>query len=184
MRTAGDQAGEVRHVHQQPRPDFIGDLAEGGEVPMAGIGGSAGNNQLGLVLARQPLDFVEIDQMVVGPDTVLDRIEPFARLGGRGAMGASMALYDALVALERESRLPVRCVLYFDGELPEGQALLQPPPPPPLPPPARPTRKYRRSAIRRATPRRRWSSKATMARRQEASIRSTFPRRAATAISR
>ena len=43
------------------------------------------------------------------------------------SMGASAALFAALTALDREGRLPLRCVLYYDGERPEGQALLQPP---------------------------------------------------------
>ena len=38
------------------------------------------------MLVGQSLDLVEVDQMVVAADPVLDGVEPFARLGGRGAM--------------------------------------------------------------------------------------------------
>ena len=39
------------------------------------------------MLLRQPLDLVEIDQMVVLADAILDRVEPFARLRRRRAVG-------------------------------------------------------------------------------------------------
>ena len=39
------------------------------------------------MLAREPLDLVEVDQMVVLADPVLDGVEPFARLRGRRAVG-------------------------------------------------------------------------------------------------
>jgi predicted amidohydrolase YtcJ len=77
------------------------------------------------------------------PAPRLERLKPLllgvlTRLQRQGltevhSLGASISLYYALVALEREGRLPVRCVVYFDGLRPEGQALLRPPPPPPLP---------------------------------------------------
>ena len=54
---------------------------------MARIGRAAGDDHLRLILFRQPLDLVEVDEMVVLPDAILDGVEPFARLGGRGAVG-------------------------------------------------------------------------------------------------
>jgi len=39
--------------------------------------------------------------------------------------GGSLALVEALAMLEHDRRLPLRCVVYLDGELPEGRALLQ-----------------------------------------------------------
>lgn len=84
------------------------------------------------------------------PPPRLERLKPLllgvlTRLQRQGltevhSLGASISLYYALVALEREGRLPVRCVVYFDGLRPEGQAMLRAPRPPPLPgaPPAPP----------------------------------------------
>ena len=40
-------------------------------------------------------------------------------------VGGSHALVEALVMLEHDRRLPLRCVVFLDGELPEGRALLQ-----------------------------------------------------------
>ena len=58
-----------------------------GEIEMARIGRPAGDDQLGPMLLGQPLDLVEIDQMIVLAHTILDRVEPFARLRRRRAVG-------------------------------------------------------------------------------------------------
>ena len=58
MDAAGDQPGEMRHVDHQVGADRIGDLAEAAEVPDARIGGAAGDDQLRLGLAGDPLDLV------------------------------------------------------------------------------------------------------------------------------
>ena len=83
----GDQPGEMRHVDQQQRAHLVGDCAEAGEIEMARIGRAAGDDQLGPMLLGQPLDLVEVDQMVVAAHAVLDGVEPFARLGRRRAVG-------------------------------------------------------------------------------------------------
>ena len=87
MRAAGDQAGDMRHVDHQPGPDRIGDLAEPLPVPDPGIGGAAGQDQLGLVLMRQPLDLLHVEQVVVAAHAVGDHLEPFAGHVDRRAMG-------------------------------------------------------------------------------------------------
>ena len=58
------------------------------------------------MLLSKPLDLVEIDQMVVRADAVLDRVEPFARLGGRGAVGQVAAggeaeAHDSVAGLQQ-----------------------------------------------------------------------------------
>ena len=78
MHAAGDQAGDMRHVDHQIGADRIGDLAETLPVPDARIGGAAGEDQLRLVLVRQPLDLVHVEQMVVLAHAVGDDLEPFA----------------------------------------------------------------------------------------------------------
>ena len=82
-----DQPGEMRHVDEQQRADLVADRAEAGEIEVARIGRAAGDDQLGPMLLRQPLDLVEIDEMVVRADAILDGVEPFARLRGRRAVG-------------------------------------------------------------------------------------------------
>ena len=56
------------HVDEQVGADLVGDRAEAGEVEVARIGRAAGDDQLGLVLLREPLDLVEVDQMVVAAE--------------------------------------------------------------------------------------------------------------------
>jgi hypothetical protein len=50
MRSAGDQPGDMGHVHHQPGADRVGDLAEPLPVPQPRIGRATGKDQLGLVL--------------------------------------------------------------------------------------------------------------------------------------
>lgn len=57
-------------------------------------------------------------------------LQTLIELQRRGAtevrvVGASRSLVDALVMLETDHRLPMRCLVYLDGELPEGKALLE-----------------------------------------------------------
>ena len=71
MDAAGDQAGEVRHVDPQPGADLVGDRAEAREVDAAGIGRAAGDDDRRLVLHRQFLDLVVVDQAGLRHDAVL-----------------------------------------------------------------------------------------------------------------
>ena len=66
----GDEAGEVGHVDHQLGPDRVGDLAEGGEVELARVGGPAGDDQRRLVLLGEPRDLVHVDQQVLAADVV------------------------------------------------------------------------------------------------------------------
>ena len=65
VQPGGDQAGEVRHVHHQVGAHRVGDPAELGEVQLPGVGGPAGDDQLGPVLEGQGLDLGHVDQVVV-----------------------------------------------------------------------------------------------------------------------
>jgi hypothetical protein len=40
----GHEAGDMRHVHQQPGADRVGDGPEGGEVDHSAVGGGAGDD--------------------------------------------------------------------------------------------------------------------------------------------
>ncbi len=90
-----DQAGEMRHVDEKQRFDFVADRAESREVEMSRISRATRDNHLRPMLFRQSLELLEVDQMVVGPDAILDGVEPFARLGRRGAMGEVAARGEA-----------------------------------------------------------------------------------------
>ena len=65
MRAARDQPGEMGHVDHEVGADRVGDLAEAGEIAEARIGRAAGDDHLRLVLAREPLDLVHVDALVV-----------------------------------------------------------------------------------------------------------------------
>ena len=83
----GDQAGEMRHVHHEIRADLVGHTADAGKVDEARIGGTAGDDQLWLLRARQPLQLLIVQQSVIAPNAVLHGAEPFAGQVGRRAMG-------------------------------------------------------------------------------------------------
>ena len=59
MRAAGNQSGEVRHIDQVDRANFVGDLPHAREVDDARIGAAAADDQLG------PLAFGDLLQLVV-----------------------------------------------------------------------------------------------------------------------
>ena len=65
MGAARHEAGEMGHVDHQPGADRIGDLAEFLEVPDAGIGGAAGDDQLGLVLMGEALDLGVVEKLIL-----------------------------------------------------------------------------------------------------------------------
>ncbi len=58
----GDETRIVRHVHHQQRPYRIGHGAKALPVDDTRIGGSAGNDELGLVLMSERLGRVVIDE--------------------------------------------------------------------------------------------------------------------------
>ena len=55
MDAAGDEAGEMRHVHQEIGADAVGDLAKTLEVPGTRIGRAAGDDQFWLAPVRPAL---------------------------------------------------------------------------------------------------------------------------------
>ncbi len=63
MLTAGDEAGDMRHVDEEKRAHFIGDLAQPRIIEEARVGGSAGSDHGGLRLFRQPGKGVVIDPL-------------------------------------------------------------------------------------------------------------------------
>src|SRR5208283_1497967 len=59
MRPAGYQTGEVRHVHEVDRADFVGNLPHADEINESRIGASTANNEL------LPLAFGDAFQIVI-----------------------------------------------------------------------------------------------------------------------
>ena len=76
MHPAGDQAGDVRHVHDHRRADAPGDFGDAREVDDARIGAGADHDHLRLVLVGQPRELVVVDPLVVLANAVRDdRVE-------------------------------------------------------------------------------------------------------------
>ena len=90
----GDQAGEVGHVDEQVGTHGIGDGAEAGEVQHLGVGGVAGDDDLGLVFLGQALDLGVVDQALL-VDAVLHGVVQLAGRGHGGAVGQVTAVSQA-----------------------------------------------------------------------------------------
>jgi hypothetical protein len=65
-----DEAGEVRHVHDEDRADGVGDLAEAREVELARVGGPPGEQHLRPALLRHRRDGVHVDEARLAVDLV------------------------------------------------------------------------------------------------------------------
>jgi hypothetical protein len=78
VEACGDEAGEVGHVHHQVGTDEVGDPAELGKVELAGVGGPAGHDELGLVLQGQGLDLGHVNAEVRFADVVRDHVVELA----------------------------------------------------------------------------------------------------------
>src|SRR3989344_7028158 len=72
--SAGDKPGEMRHVHEKVRADFVTNLAEMREVYRSWISGIACRYNLRLVLLCQSTDFVKIYEFVFLSYTILHGI--------------------------------------------------------------------------------------------------------------
>ena len=107
MRAARHQSGEMGHVDDEIGPDLVADGAEAGEIPMARIGRAAGDDQLRLVLARQPRDALHVDALRLAVDAVGDRLEPAPGHVDRRTVG-EMAAGGEVEPHERVARLHQR----------------------------------------------------------------------------
>ena len=79
MRSAGDEAGEMRHVDEEFSANLVGNFAEAAEIDEPGIGRSAGDDDFWPVLARELCHLVEVDTVVVAPHAVSYGLEPAPR---------------------------------------------------------------------------------------------------------
>jgi len=77
MHARRDEPGDVRHVHEQQRPDAVGDGREAREVEEARICRGAGDDELRAHLARDRLERVVVDPLGLTIDAVgVDLVEP------------------------------------------------------------------------------------------------------------
>ncbi len=70
----GHQAGDVGHVDHHEGAHLVRDGAEGGEVEGAGVGGSADDDELGLVLQGQAAHLVHVDLLGLPVHVVPDEL--------------------------------------------------------------------------------------------------------------
>ena len=70
MGAAGDEPGDVRGVDHQQRAAGVGDLAEGGEVDEARVGGGSGDDQLRPLGEGEGPQLVVVDALGVAVDAV------------------------------------------------------------------------------------------------------------------
>ena len=61
MGAAGNQSGDVGHVHQQKGAHLVGDGAETGKIQYPGICAATGDDELGPVLTGQSPHFVVVN---------------------------------------------------------------------------------------------------------------------------
>ena len=114
MQARRDDPGEMRHVDHEQRAHLVGDRTEFREIDLPRIGGAAGDDQLGLMLLRQPLDLVEVDQMRFGVHAILHRVEPLAahrraRAVGQVAAGIEAQSHDRVAGLgQRQHHCAIR----------------------------------------------------------------------------
>ncbi|KAG1438343.1 hypothetical protein G6F57_019892 [Rhizopus arrhizus] len=106
---SGDQAGHVGHVDEQVGTDLVGDGAEARPVDHLRVGREAGHDHLRLVLQRQALDFVVIDQALV-VHSVLHGVEQLAGSIHLGTVGEVAAVGQAHaedgVARQQQGEVP------------------------------------------------------------------------------
>ena len=88
---AGHEACDVRHVHHEKGAIAVGNLAQGLEVDGAGIGRSAGHQELWLVLAHHVLQVVIVNAAGLGVDAVADGVIDLAGEVHRRAVGEMAA---------------------------------------------------------------------------------------------
>src|ERR1700691_2641404 len=70
MHAARDETGDVRHVENVDRANFVGDLAHAGKVPQARISAGSAHDDLWLFLEGNRFHLVVVDGLSVATDVV------------------------------------------------------------------------------------------------------------------
>ena len=84
---AGDEAGNVGHVHHEQRAHGIGDGAEAGEVQHPRVAAATGDDELGVVFFGQPLHLVVVDGLGIAVNAVGHEVVEVAGEVDAGAVG-------------------------------------------------------------------------------------------------
>ena len=87
-----DEAGDMRHIDHEVRADGIGDLTELGKVDLAGIGGGAREDHLGLALLRDAIELIVVDLLGLIVKGVGDLMEILTGDVDRAAVGQMAAV--------------------------------------------------------------------------------------------
>ena len=74
-----DEAREVRHVDEQERAGRVGDLTEAREIEDPRVRRRAGDDEPRMVLVREALELVVVEQLVLFADRVGDEVVELAR---------------------------------------------------------------------------------------------------------
>ncbi len=106
MQTDGDQTGDMRDVGPEQRTDVVCDRPHPLEVNDAGVGRSAGRDQLGAYLTRHAQQLIVVDMLSLAVDAIGRDVEVDTGEVERMAMREMAALVefqaeDALPRLER-----------------------------------------------------------------------------------
>ena len=91
MDAAGDEPGEMRHVHHEVGADLVGNRAKAGKIDETRIGRTAGDDNLRPVLPREHRHLRHVDALVVAAHAIGHDVKPLARHIDRGAMGEMAA---------------------------------------------------------------------------------------------
>src|ERR1019366_12695 len=70
VRAAGNKAGDVGHVEDEGCADFVGDTAHALEIPEAGIGAAASDNDVGFLADCGGFHLVVVDLLRIAPHVV------------------------------------------------------------------------------------------------------------------
>ncbi len=92
VNASGDKAGNVRHIDHEVSADGVSDLTELGEVDLAGIGGSAGKDHLGLALLSDAVELIVVDLLGLIVEGIGDLMEVLAGDVDRAAVGQVTAV--------------------------------------------------------------------------------------------
>ena len=92
MHAAGNQAGNVSHVHHQHCAVTVGDLGQLFKIDSARVSGSTGNQQLGANLGNLLGQGIVINAAVLGRNAVGNKVVVLAAHVGGGTMGQMAAL--------------------------------------------------------------------------------------------
>ena len=109
MRAARHEPGEMGDIDEEIGADLIADRAEALEIPVTGIGRAAGDDQLGLVLPREPGDMLHVNALGLAIDGVGHRLEPAAghvdgRAVGEMAAGGQIEPHEDVARLQQREK--------------------------------------------------------------------------------